>query len=208
MKTAIRKIAANIAGLVGVTQADLAAAAPDRSSKWHQGLIAHLASLAAPATYVEIGVHHCGLFNQMLPFAQKLVAVDANPASRAHMAQTPKTQFFHGTSMDFAAHLKREPLLIDFLFIDADHSKEAVDADFNGLFEFVADHGLILLHDTHPADLAATDAKRCGDGYLAIERLSCQTDRWEMMTLPRHPGLTLCRKRRRQLSWQEQEPRA
>lgn len=36
------------------------------------------------------------------------------------------------------------------LFIDADHSKEAVLQDFRGFFPFVAPYGLILLHDSHP----------------------------------------------------------
>jgi predicted O-methyltransferase YrrM len=40
---------------------------------------------------------------------------------------------------------------IDFLFIDADHSYEAVKADWNGWFPKVRKGGYIALHDSKPA---------------------------------------------------------
>jgi len=94
------------------------------------------------------------------------------------------------------------------IFIDADHSQAAVEEEFWNFFPFVAPHGLILLHDTHPIDEAATIPARCGDAYKTIERLSKQTDQFEMVTLPLHPGLTLCRKRTTQLAWQERKDAA
>lgn len=174
-----------------------------RDPKWHQDLILHIASLIRPRTYVELGVYRCGLFNRMLPFARDLVAVDADPAAERFMTRAPHARFFAGTTAQFVDSLRAKPMDIDMLFIDADHSKDAVDHDFAGCLPFVREHGLILLHDTHPQDDSATDPARCGDGYLAIERLSRACERHEMMTLPIHPGLTLCRKRTRQLSWQE-----
>jgi predicted O-methyltransferase YrrM len=42
-------------------------------------------------------------------------------------------------------------LSIDFLFIDADHSYEAVKADWNGWFPKVRKGGYIALHDSKPA---------------------------------------------------------
>ena len=42
-------------------------------------------------------------------------------------------------------------LSIDFLFIDADHSYEAVKADWNGWFPKVRRGGYIALHDSKPA---------------------------------------------------------
>lgn len=179
---------------------------PDRTwdSKWHQDFILHLASLFRPNVYVEVGIHHCGLFNRMIPYASRLIGVDANPDSAKYMKRCAKTEFVCATSSDYVGRLRQQPLLIDLLFIDADHSEAAVESDFKGVFNFVAPHGLILLHDTHPLDERATSQERCGDGYKAVARLSARTEQYEMMTLPKHPGLTLCRKRTQQLSWQEQ----
>lgn len=43
----------------------------------------------------------------------------------------------------------------------------------------------------------------CDTAYQAIEELSKDTTEYELMTLPVNPGLTLCRKRKKQLSWHE-----
>lgn len=87
------------------------------------------------------------------------------------------------------------------LFIDADHSKEAVLQDFRGFFPFVAPYGLILLHDSHPGKEGMMHPGLCGTAYQAIEELSKETESYEMMTIPISPGLTICRKRQEQLSW-------
>lgn len=173
------------------------------NSKWHQGLIIHLASILRPRVYLELGIFKCGLFNRMIPFAEQLIGVDANPEAGTHMAKSPKVRFVASTTSNFARHLRSEPISIDMIFIDADHSREAVEQDFVNFFPFVKPHGLILLHDTHPMDKAATSPERCGDAYQAIESLSRKFEQFEMMTLPWHPGLTLCRKRTAQLAWQE-----
>lgn len=172
-------------------------------SKWHQGLIIHLASIMRPKVYLELGIFRCGLFNQMVPFADRLIGVDANPEAGRFMKKSAKTEFVAATTSEFAKRLRANPLQIDMVFIDADHSRKAVLEDFWNVLPFVVPHGLIMLHDTHPIDKAATDPARCGDGYQAIAQLSRMSDEFEMMTLPRHPGLTLCRKRNAQLSWQE-----
>jgi len=173
------------------------------NSKWHQGLIIHLASILRPRVYLELGIFKCGLFNRMIPFAEQLIGVDANPEAGNHMARSSKVRFVATTTSNFAQRLRNEPISIDMIFIDADHSREAVEEDFANFFPFVKPHGLILLHDTHPLDKAATSQERCGDGYQAIEGLSRKSEQFEMMTLPWHPGLTLCRKRTAQLAWQE-----
>ena len=96
------------------------------------------------------------------------------------------------------------PIAVDMLFIDADHAKDSVLRDFFGILPFVSQHGLILLHDTHPKSVDYLDPQYCNDAYKAIEELSKRMDQFEMMTIPLHPGLTLCRKRTSQLSWLEQ----
>lgn len=175
--------------------------------KWHLDFILHLANILRPRSYLELGIFHCGLFNQMIPYADSLIGVDLDPKAGTFMAPSPKARFVSARTDDFAEELRRAPQTFDMIFIDADHSKEAVEADFRNFLPFLAPHGLLLLHDTHPVDQAATERERCDDGYVAIDALSRQSDDWEMITIPVHPGLTLCRKRTTQLKWQEPVPK-
>jgi len=171
---------------------------------WHQSFIEYLACVVKPRVYVELGVHRCDLFNRIIPYAQQLVGVDTDEQTRNSMAKSSKVRFFNCTTDEFAATLRAQPITIDMLFIDADHSKEAVLRDFWNFFPFVSRHGLILLHDTHPKNIEfAQPSRYCCDAYKAVEELSRSTDKFEMMTIPVHPGLTLCRKRTTQLSWMD-----
>ena len=108
------------------------------------------------------------------------------------------------TTEAFASDLRESPIVIDMLFIDADHCKESVVRDFRDYLPFVRPHGLILVHDTHPGDASLLDPGWCGDAYLAIDELQRDARDYEMMTIPASPGLTLCRKRTSQLSWAEE----
>lgn len=170
---------------------------------WHEDFILHLASVIRPKTYVELGLFRCELFNKMAEFSDQLVGVDINAGAGKYMLDAPKARFFHGSTEDFAKSLVANPLKIDMLFIDADHSKEAVLQDFKNFFPYVVPHGLILFHDSHPKDNRMIQPSLCGTAYQAIEELSKERELFEMVTLPISPGVTICRKRKKQLSWHE-----
>ena len=170
---------------------------------WHEDFIAHLASLVRPKVYVELGLFQCALFNRVIPFAGQLIGVDMTPEAGNYMQHSPKTRFVNSTTQDFVRELEANPLKIDMLFIDADHSKEAVLQDFKAFFPYVSPHGLILLHDTHPKDEAMMEPSWSGTACQAIEILAQDTKDYELMTIPIGPGLTICRKRQAQLSWKE-----
>ena len=170
---------------------------------WHESFIEHLASLVRPGMYVELGLYRCELFNRIIPYAQRLVGVDTDAHAGDWMAKSDKVQFVHSSTDEFAVTLQTHPVAIDMLFIDADHSKEAVLKDFWNFFPFVSPHGLIILHDTHPKNMEYTQPGYCSDAYKAVEELSKHKDKFEMMTIPVFPGLTLYRKRTTQLAWME-----
>lgn len=162
---------------------------------WHEDFIVHLASIVRPRIYVELGLYHCALFNRLVPYANYLIGVDKNPDSNQYMLKSSKTCFVNSSTEEFVKQLETESLIIDMLFIDADHSREAVLQDFNAYLPFVAPHGLILLHDVHPGNEDLIHPAWCGTAYLAAEELSNYHAEYEMMSIPVSPGLTICRKR-------------
>jgi predicted O-methyltransferase YrrM len=170
---------------------------------WHESFIEHLASVLKPKVYIELGLYRCELFNRIIPHAQQLIGVDINAEAGKWIAKSDKVKFVNSTTDEFAAVLAAHPMSIDMLFIDADHSREAVLKDFWSFSPFVSPHGIILLHDTHPKNVDYTQPGYCSDAYKAAEELSKHRDKFELMTIPVHPGLTLCRKRITQLSWTE-----
>ena len=171
--------------------------------KWHISFIEELARHVRPEVYVELGVHRAELFNQVIPYAGRLVGVDVDPTSGGFMRKSDNTRFVCGTTEEFVQELRQAPLEIDMLFIDADHSCESVYKDFTDYFPFVKQQGLILLHDTHPGNAQLLEPGWCGDAYRAIERLQVDSRGFEMVTIPVSPGLTICRKRTVQLGWME-----
>lgn len=175
----------------------------DRKIKlnWHEDFIVHLAKIIRPRIYVELGLYQCELFNRIVPFADKLIGVDIVREAGKFMEKSKKTEFVCMSTDNYAKKLKKKPIKIDMLFIDANHSKESVLKDFQNYFPFVKEQGIILLHDGYPKNKAQTHPGYCGDGYKAIEKLSKNTKDYEMMTIPVPPGLTLCRKRKKHLKW-------
>ena len=101
----------------------------------------------------------------------------------------------------FIKHHAHKHAPFNVVFIDADHSAEALHADFWGILPHVADDGLILMHDTNPETLADTAEGMCGDAWRFVRDLSPFR---EMVTLNYHPGLTIFRKRDQ---WGPNEPR-
>ena len=168
---------------------------------WHVEFILHLARLTKPKTYVELGLYQCELFNQMIPYAEKLIGVDMATAAGEHMSMLHKTRFANCSTDEFCKIAIDEGLEIDFLFIDANHSYESVKTDFFGFLPLVKEGGIIVLHDGYPKDLRHTGSGYCGDGFRAIDELTRDAKGYEMMTIPVHPGLTLARKRQNHLPW-------
>jgi len=173
------------------------------AENWHEDFIMSLAKIMRPNLYLELGLYQCELFNKIIPYADVLIGIDINSDAGKFMLKTGKARFVNTSTDEYAKKLLRKPLSIDMLFIDANHSAKAVEKDFYNYFPFVSPHGLIIFHDTHPKNYDYINPGYCGDCYKTIRKLSYQTKDYEMVTIPVHPGLTICRKRKSQLKWQE-----
>lgn len=166
---------------------------------FHVDLVVHIASILRPKCYVELGVYKGETFNRVSKFADEAFAVDINEKSSEYIKN--KQSFYCGTTDSFLEYFKKSGKKIDLLFIDADHSADSVRFEFTEYFPFVTEQGVILMHDGYPLNEKHTDPKICGDGYKAINELSVASLDYEMVTVPFPPGLTICRKRKKQVPW-------
>lgn len=170
---------------------------------WHESMIKHLIILLKPKSYLELGLYQCELFNKLIPYCNSLVGVDIVEKSGNFMKKSNKVSFMNMTTDAYYLLAKSKNLKFDFIFIDADHSKESVYNDFNNYINLLSDQGIMCLHDSYPKNKLFTEPGYCGDGYKAIFELSKNTEDYEMVTIPIHPGLTIVRKREKQINWIE-----
>lgn len=168
---------------------------------WHENFIVEISKVLRPKVYVELGLYKSALFNKMIPYCGKLIGVEIKKELEPFMIKDRKTQFVNMTTDEYAKTLKENPIKIDLIFIDANHSKEQLKKDFNNFFPFVSDNGVILIHDSYPKNSEYTNPGYCGDGYKYIAEISKKRKNFELVTIPTHPGLTIVRKRKKQLGW-------
>ena len=143
-------------------------------------------------TYVELGVSRGYTFNKISPHVEKAIAVDITPMP--YVARLPNVRVYTMSTQDFSKVWK-DP--IDFLFIDADHKKEAVLRDFYLFLPYVKTNtGLIALHDTLPAYRELLDDKYCSNAWEAVKEIKEDLgNSIEMLSIPSSwAGLTLVRK--------------
>jgi len=151
---------------------------------------------------VELGVHKGETFNRVSKFSSISYAADISPDSAKHIKNS-NSYFYQGDSDSFAKEFKLKNKKINLLFIDANHSEQSVKQDFINFLPYMAEDGVILLHDGYPLDALQSDPGFCGDGYKAISELSKERGNFELMTIPFPPGLSLCRVRTKQVPWEE-----
>jgi len=169
---------------------------------FNQGdVIECLAKIIRPKIYVEIGLYHSDVLKRIIPYADELIGTDIDPKLEKYFPHRKKTKFYSLSSDELLKVLQAQNKKIDFLFIDADHSQQAVLKDFYNYFPLVSEQGLIFLHDSYPGSDFYTQSGYCSDCYKAIIELGKNNDEYELVTIPKHPGLTICRKRKKHLSW-------
>ncbi|KXH76342.1 MAG: hypothetical protein AM326_07215 [Candidatus Thorarchaeota archaeon SMTZ-45] len=159
-------------------------------------LMLELIHLYEPETYVEIGTQKGYTFNQVaqMPQVKRAIGVDIK-IEKTVLKSRYKTELYEMTSLEFA---KMWTSPIDLLFIDGDHYWQSVLADFRALAPFVpCGHGLILLHDTHPATENLMQEGYCHNAWRAALEIHEATEfrDYEIVTLPGpYAGLSIIRK--------------
>lgn len=156
-----------------------------RDQTLHERLIPFLVEGIGAKSYLELGTFENKTISRVK--CEKRYGVDkkARPCAGVHI--------FNMSTQDFIQNWAKEYAPYDMVFIDANHSCLAVKDDFDGIWKYVADEGLVLLHDTNPDRRGDTDPGHCGDAWKFAEEISRVS---ESVTLPYHPGLTIVRKRK------------
>lgn len=158
---------------------------------FHTEFIELLAKRIKPNVYLELGIDEGTTLHKVIPHAKKCIGVDKEFPKFCEWDKS-FDYFNMTTEYFFDKNILREYDELDLVFIDADHSYEAVKRDFYNVYRYVAQDGLILLHDTFPKDETDTHPDLCGDCYKFTNDLkNCG---FEFMTLPFPPGLTIVRR--------------
>lgn len=170
--------------------------------EWHCKFIENLAAQMRPTIYVELGIFRAQTLNRVSQHVVEGFAVDVEDRCN-DIADKSKIKSFRETTDKFAERWRNEiNKQIDLIFIDADHSRDAVFRDVKNFWPFLKeDLGLMVLHDMWPPSKELTVRNRCGDAFAAKNEIrNFLRDDAEIITLPVQYGLTIIRKKG--MAWQ------
>ncbi len=81
------------------------------------------------------------------------------------------------------------------IFIDADHSFEAVKLDFKASLKNLNEFGIIMLHDTDPISEKYISREHCEDSYKIIDWIKTEYPEMDVFTFPiSEAGLTIVKR--------------
>ena len=102
-----------------------------------------------PKKVLELGYHRGGATKWLSEFSEQVITVDVNE----FVADAPNLfnnlEAWNCPTLEAAFRIKKENLFFDLAIIDADHSRQAVSADINGIISY---SDIILMHDSFNPD--------------------------------------------------------
>lgn len=147
----------------------------------HSGLIYNIAMTTGCTSYLELGLYKGNTINRVSTVVEYCVGVDIVPVNIAGKFILSSTEEFFKHNTD----------TFDIIFIDADHSFEAVKRDFDSSLSILNKHGIILIHDTDPVSKEYVAPGYCGDSYKLLRYLANNCN-LNVITLPvLEAGLTI-----------------
>lgn len=161
----------------------------------HSDFIAILASIYRPKVYVELGLYEGETISKILPFAKKVYGVDLkkNPELDRLEANNSNIFIHYNDTNNFFENFNEG---IDMAFIDADHCYESALNDFENCLKRLNPGGVIMLHDTDPAEDKLIHPGYCGDSYKIVSLFENRND-INILTLPiSEAGLSIVTKKR------------
>jgi len=153
-----------------------------------EDIVTYFASLLCPENYLELGISQGIRINKIVNYVNRAIGVDI-----VEPKQLGKYEFYCLSTDEFFNKIKNGEIQIpqfDIVFIDADHSLEQCYKDFINVLPYVANNGLVFMHDT----FGVGDVGDVGSGpYDAAKRI--REEGYEITTvLPVYPGMSIIRK--------------
>ena len=157
----------------------------------HIALISQMCQLIGARKYLELGIYQGDCLLAVADANPQCVCIGVDSVHHPIPYRPNVAVYFESTEEYFEKLAVEKPLTkFDVIFIDADHSYDAVKADLFKALQAVRPKGLIFLHDTHPAGKEWTSKGFCGDAYRIVRELQAEPA-IQAITLPYHPGLTI-----------------
>jgi predicted O-methyltransferase YrrM len=158
----------------------------------HETFIPELCKLLQARDYLELGVHKGSTLCRVAAALPECHCQGVDIVNHELPLPGNVSMAFMRTDEFFETWKKSSPVRYDVIFIDANHSYEAVKADLEMALQMLQPRGVLLLHDTHPVSDAYTESGWCGDAFRILNDLQANPD-LQSITLPYHPGLTIVR---------------
>lgn len=166
----------------------------------HASVIAAIMKEMDVRTAIELGVRAALTTAVMAPHCRTIWGVDMAdperwPRSLRAKVRDGTVRFLKMRTDELKPILEEEKPVFDVAFIDACHDSHMVIKDFNMLFPYIRDNGVVFLHDVFPEDALYLDPRACSDCWKTphvLKRL--YGERVDIVTLCVSPGLAIVRK--------------
>jgi hypothetical protein len=154
----------------------------------HTDLIVEIVKSVNCKNYLELGVYDGSTFERVSKVVPRVIGVDIidfrKDKSIGEFHQTSTQNFLNGFNE-----------IVDVIFIDADHSFEAVKLDFKNSLKNLNEFGIIMLHDTDPISEKYIAREHCEDSYKMIDWLKTEYPDMDIFTFPiSEAGLTIVKR--------------
>ncbi|ARF11582.1 methyltransferase domain [Klosneuvirus KNV1] len=151
----------------------------------HPTFILNLCKEYPIKTYLELGVR-----NSPIPKLIKNTVVSITGVDTSNINNFDG-QFFRMTTDNF---FNINKTTFDLIFIDACHDFEYVCKDFVNSLNHINENGIILLHDTYPANKLMTNTNVCSDSYRIVEYIKKNYKNLQILNIPISPGLCIVKR--------------
>jgi hypothetical protein len=158
---------------------------------WHHTLLLTLAQRIRPKCYLELGLWLQPVITDVAQYCEVCYGVDRDIMPDV---VPPNATFIRLSTDEFFALVGKTIPPPDLVFVDADHRKDQVLTDLKNIEEICAENCIVVLHDTFPSGPEYTTDADCSDSYKVPDLM-----KWEHVTLPTPPGITICRMKPRGL---------
>jgi len=154
----------------------------------HTDMIVQIVKSVNCKNYLELGVYNGATFEKVSKIVPRVIGVDI-----FDFRKDKSIGEFHQTSTQNFLNNFNE--IVDVIFIDADHSFEAVKLDFKASLKNLNEFGIIMLHDTDPISEKYIDKRYCGDSYKMIDWIKTEYPEMDIFTFPiSEAGLTIVKR--------------